>query len=424
MYDLLIKGVRRLTDSESIDIGIKQDRIVAIGSISDSALKTIDGKGRVVLPPYVESHIHLDTALTCGFPAFNQSGELFEGIKLWNEYRQTMTEKEVTSRALDVIRTMAGQGVLFMRSMVDVSDPNLIALKALLQVKKQVAPFMALQLVAFPQSGLSSQAGREQLDQAIALGIDGISAVPHLEPTREKGVASLVYCFQRAQESNCFLHIFCDEIDDLQSRYLEVVADLAYESGLKERVTVSHLNAMSYYNEAYVRKVISLVKRAEINVVTAPLISSVMQGRLDSWPKGRGITRVKDLHEAGVPVAIAHDDFLSPFYPLGTGSLLNACHMLIHLAHMTGLDDFQDVFEMITSTPAKILNIDNYGIKKGCLANLLLVTASDAHDLIRRQPVAEVVISQGHIIAETPLQQTVLHVADTLKLNDEKLDFV
>jgi cytosine deaminase len=409
MFDLVLKEVRLLSSANSCDVGIKNGRIVTIGSVQQPSHQVIEGKGRLVLPPYVESHIHLDTALTSGKPALNQSGELFEGIQLWNQYRQTMTCEDVKSRALEVIQLMAGQGVLFMRSMVDTSDPQLTALKALLDVKKEVSPFMTLQLVGFPQNGLSGGEGIKQMEKAIELGVDGISAVPHLEPTREKGVRSLETCFRLACEHDRFVHIFCDEIDDSGSRFLEVVADLAIDTGLKERVTVSHINAMSYYDEAYVRKLIGLLQTSRINVVTAPLINSAMQGRFDSWPKGRGITRVKDLHKAGITVAVAHDDFLSPFYPLGTGSLLSAGNMLLHLAHMTGAEDFDAVLQMITTNPAFILGLDHYGITEGNEANLLIVSAANVHDLIRRQPHAEVVISKGRVLAETQQLQTIFH---------------
>ncbi|GAE33137.1 amidohydrolase family protein [Halalkalibacter akibai] len=348
--------------------------------------------------------------MTSGKPTFNQSGELFEGIQLWNQYRKTMSMEDVKERALSVIKIMASQGVLFMRTMVDTSDPKLIALRALLEVKREVSAFMTIQIVGFPQNGLSSVKGVEQLEQAIELGVDGISAVPHLEPTREHGVRSLETCFQLAIKHQCFIHIFCDETDDQASRFLEVVASLALETNLKNQVTVSHINAMSYYDEAYVRKLIGILQASKINVVTAPLVNSAMQGRFDSWPKGRGITRVKDLQKAGIKVAVAHDDFLSPFYPLGTGSLLAAGHLLLHVAHMTGAEDFETVIQMMTRNPAEILGLTHYGIEEEMEANLLIVSAENAHDLLRRQPVAELVIGKGRLIAETPALKTTFHM--------------
>ncbi|MFC0469881.1 amidohydrolase family protein [Halalkalibacter kiskunsagensis] len=407
MYDLVIKNVR-IDQLKIKDIAMKDGCICKIGSISEPANKVVDGEKRWLLPPYVESHVHLDTALISGKPFVNQSGELFEGINIWNKYKENfLTHEDVMERAKTVIKMMAGQGVLFMRCMVDISDPQLTALKALLEVKRSVAHFMTVQLVGFPQNGLlSSKDGFLQLEQAIDLGVDGISAVPHLEATREKGVTSLEQCFQLAVKHKKFLHIFCDEIDDSQSRFLEVVASLAIETGLHEQVTASHVNAMSYYDEAYVRKLLDLLKASRINIVTAPLINSAMQGRVDASPKGRGITRVKELHEAGINVAVAHDDILSPFYPLGTGSMLAAGHMLLHLAHMTGEKDFKTVLQMMTSNAAKVLGIKRYEINEGNQANFILVSAANAQDLLRRQPVAELVVANGQILAETPKQET------------------
>ena len=402
MYDLVIRNVRILFSSKTCDIGVKNGVIDKIGHITLPTKQVIEGGGKTILPPYVESHIHLDTALTNGKPIINQTGELFEGITIWNKYRnEFLTYEDVVSRATEVIEEMACRGVLFMRAMVDVSDQELVALKALLDVKSAVSSYMELQLVAFPQNGISSVEGDSLLRRAISLGVDGISAVPHLEPTREKGVESLKTCFNIAMETGVFLHIFCDEVDDGQSRFLETVASLAIDKGLFEKVTVSHINAMSYYSEAYVRKLLGLLQSSRLNVVTCPLISTAMQGRFDSWPKGRGITRVKDLLQAGINVAVAHDDMMSPFYPLGTGSMLSAGHMLMHVAHMTGAEDFDTVYEMLSFNPAKILKIPNYDVREGNPANFIMVAASSTHDLLRRQCDAELVVSKGRIIAET-----------------------
>lgn len=417
MYDLVISDVRILFSDCMYDIGIKDGFIEEISNEKLEAERIIEGEGRTILPPFVESHIHLDTALISGNMFVNQSGELFEGIALWNSYRKDhLTYEDVVTRATKVIEEMSAQGVLYMRVMVDISDPQLTALKALLSVKRTVSSFMELQLVAFPQNGLmSSASGEILLRKAIDLGVDGVSAVPHLEATREKGIESLKLCFQIAMESNTFVHIFCDEVDDEMSRFTEVVASLAIETGLFEQVSVSHVNAMSYYNESYVQKLLALLKSSNINVVTCPLISTAMQGRGDSWPKGRGITRVKDLVQSGINVAVAHDDIMSPFYPLGTGSMLSAGHMLLHVAHMTGMDDFDNVFKMLTSNPANILKISDYGVKEGNPANFIMVNALNTHDLLRRQPEIELVVSRGQILAETIPAKRIRHHLQHIK---------
>lgn len=409
MYDLVVKNVRLLDGGDDVvDIACLSGEIKQMGKVDSLAEKVIDGSGHVILPPFVESHIHLDTALTYG-DVINESGSLSEGIQLWSHYQQSMTEEDVMKRAKKVIHHMAAQGVLFFRVMVDVSSADMVGLRALLKVKKEVSELAELQLVAFPQSGiLSTSGGVHQLEKALSLGADGISAVPHLEHTREKGLESLKICFDLAVEQNAFVHIFCDETDDPESRFIETVASLAIETGLYEKVSVSHANAMNYYSEPYVQKLLGLLATSKINVVTCPLINTAMQGRMDSYPKGRGITRVKDLHASGVNVACAHDDFMTPFYPLGTGSMLTAVNMLLHLAHMTGISDFTDGINMVTSNGAKVLGLHKYGIETGYPASFILVQASSAHDLIRRVPSPRYVIQKGKVVAETLPEKTIM----------------
>ncbi|GAF65601.1 cytosine deaminase [Bacillus sp. TS-2] len=412
MSELLICNARFIGDEQLYDIRIRHGKIIEIGQFSQMCkeeVKIIDATNQFLLPPFVESHIHLDTALTYGKPLVNHSGGLSEGISIWGQYqREYLDEEDVELRAKSVIESMIEYGVLYMRSMVDITAYSQAGLHALLKVKEEVKDYFDLQLIAFPQLGLIHGNGVERLKEAISLGVDGISCVPHLENTREEGIKSVQMCFQIAKSEGKALHIFCDETDDADSKFLEVVASLAIEHNLSEQVTVSHINALAYYNESYAQKVISLVKRANLHVVTAPLISSVVQGRLGEWPKSRGITRVKDLVEAGVNVACAHDDFLSPFYPLGTGSPLQAGYMFVHLAHMTGRDDFDKVLKMLTTNAARLLGLSNYGIDIGHPANLLIFPAKDAHDLLRRQPKPSYVIHNGRIVAQTIPEQTTL----------------
>ncbi|WP_416148669.1 amidohydrolase family protein [Salipaludibacillus sp. HK11] len=416
MYDLLVKNVRYLHGEGTFDVGCLHGEIKKIGKINDTAETMIDGSGHVIVPPFIETHIHLDTALTYQDIA-NESGTLYEGIQLWNDYRQSMTEEDVIDRARNVIYQMIAKGVLSIRVMIDVSSPSLLGLRALLKVKKEVASTIDIQLIAFPQNGIvSSEIGVQQLEKALELGVDGISAVPHLEDTNEKGQESLAICFAMAIEKNVFVHIFCDETDDPDSKFIETVAALAIETRLYERVSVSHVNAMNYYNDAYVQKLLNLLVASKVNVVTCPLINTVMQGRLDSYPKGRGITRVKELNACGVNVACAHDDFMSPFYPFGTGSMLTAVNMLLHLAHMTGQQDFKDGLNMITYNAAKVLGLSNYGINVCHPASFLLIKGTDEHDIIRRVPTPRYVIRGGEIVSETIPEKTIMFSQTTSEL--------
>ncbi|UUZ94944.1 amidohydrolase family protein [Paenibacillus sp. P25] len=396
MYDLVFRNVRPLQGldpavnetgfggealtepSPLIDIGIQGGTIAAVGKLPDAAAsKEIDGEGRLVLPPFVESHVHLDTVLTAGDPAWNVSGTLFEGITLWRRRKTALTREDVLERAEKVLRSLLSHGVLHVRTHADISEPGLTALRASLELRERVKPYMNLQVIAFPQDGIRACPGNAaRLEEALKLGADGVSAIPHGEATREEGVLSLEICFDLAARYGRVVHLFCDELDDPHSRYLECAADLAIRTGLGERVTASHVNATAYYSDAYFGKLLGLLARSGINIVCCPLINSAMQGRFDAYPKGRGIARIKEMWQAGVNVSIAHDDIRSPFYPLGSGSLLQAAHMAVHLAHMTGREELLEALRMVTYRAARTLGTaGDYGIAPGKPASFVILPA-------------------------------------------------
>jgi cytosine deaminase len=406
MFDLVFRNVHLLEKPESlpVDIGIRDGTIMTIGSMpSGSGKQEVDGTGLVVSPPFVESHIHLDTVLTAGEPAWNESGTLFAGIKLWQQRKAILTVEDVINRAEQVLRKQVAQGILHIRTQADISDPKLTALRALLKLRERVKPYVNLQVMAFPQDGIRTCPDNERhLEEALESGADGVGAIPHMEFTREEGIASLEICFRLAGKYKRFVHVFCDEIDDANSNFIENVAHLAIASGLRERVTASHVNATAYYGEAYFQKLLGLLSRSGINIVCCPLINSAMQGRFDGFPKGRGIARIKEMWQAGVNVSIAHDDIQTPFYPYGTGSMLQAAHMAAHLAHMTGREEAKELLRMITVRGARTMQIESeYGVEPGKPANFVLLPGDDAMDLLRRQPVCRYVVSHGRIVAET-----------------------
>lgn len=410
MFDLIVRNTAFLTSSQLQDIGVKNNQIKEIGKINTKGRKEIDAEGNLALPPFVESHIHYDTVLTAGDPHWNESGTLIEGINVWSKRKKKLTVDDVQTRAFHVIKEQIKYGVLHVRSHVDISDPNLTALHALLELKEQVAPFINIQLVAFPQDGILSCPGNEQrLEEALKLGVDAIGAIPHCEHTREDGIKSLEICFSLARKYKRMVNVFCDETDDSQSKFLEVVASLALKTGLKQKVSASHANAMAYYSEPYAAHLFGILQKSEINIISCPLVSSVMQGRFDQWPKGRGLTRIKELTEAGINVSLGHDDIRTPFYPIGTGNMLQAAHTAVHLAHMSGRNDMEELIHMITMRGAKSLQIEDiYGIEIGKPANFVILPVDDAYDLIRHQPDCRYVISHGKVIAETEPARTKL----------------
>ena len=398
---------------EFVDIAIDRDEIVAIGpDLTVVAQQTLEVGGQLVSAPFVESHIHLDSALTAGEPRWNLSGTLFEGIDIWRDRKQSLTIDDVKSRAIRALRQQAEQGVLFVRSHADVSEQNLTALKGLLAVREDVKDWMALQVVAFPQDGLYGSAQNEGLMvEALKLGADAVGGIPHYELTREDGVRSVHRIFELAEEYDRLIDIHCDEIDDPQSRFLEVVAACAIRSGLGARVTASHTTAFGSYNDAYALKLMGVLRRSQINFIANPLINITLQGRTDTYPKRRGVTRVKELWKSGLNVSFGHDCIQDPWYSLGTGSLLAVADMGVHVCQMTGLLEIEACFEMVTSGGARTLNLgDRYGIEVGRPANLIVLAAKDRYEAILRRAVARYVVSRGRLLVETKPSETTWHL--------------
>lgn len=406
MFDLIIRNAQIAVSSNQTqiaDIGIQKGLITAIApQLIAESHQTIDAQNKWVSPPFVESHIHLDSVLTAGHPRWNQSGTLFEGIEIWRDYKQTITLEEVKTRSIAALKQQAQYGVLYVRTHADVSEKNLIALQALLEVREQVKDWMTLQVVAFPQDGIYGNPDTESLlEKALKLGADAVGGIPHYEMTREDGVKSVHRIFELAQKYDRLIDIHCDEIDDEQSRFLEVVAACAIRSDYGDRTTASHTTAFASYNNAYALKLMGLLKRSVINFVSNPLINITLQGRTDTYPKRRGITRVKELWQAGLNVSLGHDCIQDPWYSLGTGNLLDVANMAVHGCQMTGMDEIRACYEMVTWNGAKTLNIQDYGLKVGNPANIIVLDGDNPYDIIRRRSSVLFVVSSGRVIATT-----------------------
>ncbi|WP_338471182.1 cytosine deaminase [Niallia sp. XMNu-256] len=381
----------------------------------------IDVNGSLVLPPFIEPHIHLDTTLTAGEPEWNKSGTLFEGIQRWAQRKETLTIEDVKTRSKTTLKWQIAQGIQHVRTHVDVTDPELTALKAMLEVKEEMAPYVDLQLVAFPQEGiLSYPNGIELLEESLKMGADVVGGIPHFEFTREYGVDSLKLAFDLAEKYDRLVDIHCDEIDDEQSRFVEVVAAEAYKRGLGTRTTASHTTAMGSYNDAYTYKLFRLLKLSSINFVSNPLVNIHLQGRFDTYPKRRGLTRVKELQEAGLNVCFGHDDIFDPWYPLGTGNMLQVLHMGIHASQLMGYEQIINSIDLITKNSAKTLQIEEvYGIEEGKPANFIVLSAENEYEAIRKQAIVRYSFRNGELIAETkPSEATI-----TLEKVKEKINF-
>ena len=407
----LIQNVR-LADRDGLwQIAIDKGRfgeITPMGEAHDESYEVLNARGGLAIPPFIEPHIHLDTTQTAGEPNWNQSGTLFEGIERWAERKALLSHEDVKARAWKTLKWQIANGVQFVRTHVDVSDPTLTALKAMLEVKQEVAPWVELQIVAFPQEGiLSYPNGEALLEEALKLGADVVGAIPHFEFTREYGVESLHIAFRLAQQYDRPLDIHCDEIDDEQSRFVETVAALALKAGIGPRVTASHTTAMHSYNGAYTSRLFRLLKLSGINFVANPLVNIHLQGRFDSWPKRRGVTRVAELDRAGINVCFAQDSIQDPWYPLGNGNILRILDAGLHICHMLGYDDLQRCLDFVTDSSARVLCLgDNYGLAEGRPANLLILDAENDYEAVRRQARVLTSIRHGKVI----LQREVEHI--------------
>ena len=423
MTTLLITNARLEGESSLKQILIESGRFTHIEPATthiDYQGEVLDAAGGLVVAPFCEPHIHLDTTQTAGEPAWNLSGTLFEGIERWAERKALLSIEDVKARAIQTLKWQIANGVQHVRTHVDVSDPTLTALKAMLEVRDTMKPWVDIQIVAFPQEGiLSYPNGKALLEEAVKLGADVIGAIPHFEFTREYGVESLHYVFELAQKYDRLIDVHCDEIDDEQSRFVETVAALALQYQMGEKVTASHTTAMGSYNGAYASRLFRLLRMSGINFVANPLVNIHLQGRFDDYPKRRGVTRVKEMLDAGINVCFGHDDVFDPWYPLGTANMLQVLHMGLHVCQVMGYEQINDSLKLIGRHSARTLNIqEQYGIEVSKPGNLLVLPAESGFDAVRRQVTVRYSVRGGKVIAETQPAATRIHLESS-----EAIDF-
>ncbi|MDU2039217.1 MAG: cytosine deaminase [Haemophilus parainfluenzae] len=396
----------------------KISRIFPQDEVFNYSGEILDGEEGIIYPPFVEPHIHLDATQTAGQPNWNQSGTLFEGIERWAERKSLLSHEDVKSRAWKTLKWQIANGIQYVRTHVDVSDPTLTALKAMLEVKKEIAPWVDLQIVAFPQEGiLSYPNGEKLLDQAMEMGADVVGGIPHFEFTREYGVESMHIAFDIARKYNKQIDIHCDEIDDEQSRFVETVAALALKYDMGEKVTASHTTAMHSYNNAYASRLFRLLKMSKIHFVANPLVNIHLQGRFDTYPKRRGVTRVKEMLKNNINVCFGHDDVFDPWYPLGTANMLQVLHMGLHVCQLMGYGQINDGLKLVTENSAKALGLTDYGIQEGNSANFIVLPTENGFDAVRRQVPTRYSIRHGKVISETQLAKTTIHLSDSEQVN-------
>ena len=402
---MLFRNLSIENSKELYDIRVTDGRFDKIGSGIEPmpGEEVKDYGGKLALPPFVESHVHLDTCLTAGQPRWNMSGTLFEGIERWEERKETLTREDVRERVNKVIRMQAANGVQYVRTHVDINDPDLTALQEILELREEVRDFIDIQIVAFPQYGiLSYPDGRNLLEKALQMGADTAGAIPHFEFTREYSVESLNICFELAQKYNKLIDVHCDEIDDEASRGLETVAARAYETGMKDMVTASHTTAMHSYNNAYMIRLMRLLKLSEMNFVANPCVNMHLGGRVDTYPKRRSLTRVKELTAEGCNVSFGNDDVFDPWNPMGNGAMRDAVFMGLYAGHMLGYEEIMNSYKFVTTNAARTLHLgDAYGIREGNDANFIVMDASDYYDALNNDAKVLASYRKGAVIAET-----------------------
>ena len=411
MFDLLVRG-GTLPDGTIRDIGMRGDRITAIAPrIEAEAGEVIDATGDLVSPPFVDPHFHLDATLSYGQPRLNASGTLLEGIALWGELREIATVDEMVERALRYCDWAASMGLLAIRSHVDTTPDHLATVTAMLEVRDAVRDVIDLQLVAFPQDGLyRSPTGRQNLLRALDMGVDVVGGIPHFERTMEAGAASLRDLCEIAADRGLRVDIHCDETDDPLSRHVETLAYETQRLGLQDRVAGSHLTSMHSMDNYYVSKLLPLMAEAELSAIPNPLINIVLQGRHDAYPKRRGLTRVKEMQAAGIRVGWGQDCVLDPWYSLGTADMLDVAFMGLHVAQMTHPEEMARCFTMVTETNAAIMGLDEFGLREGARASLVVLNAASPVEALRLRPARLAVISRGRVIARTPRAEATLSI--------------
>lgn len=397
-----IVNARLRGKSELFTLSCEKGKFKKIVQQADTVTDTqadIDAKGNLLCAPFVEPHIHLDAVLTAGQPNWNMSGTLFEGIERWSERKSMLSHEDVQKRVLKSVELLLANGVQYIRTHVDVTDPDLVALKAIHDLREKLSPYLELQIVAFPQEGIMSFPNGKVLMEKSLQYVDVIGGIPHFEYTREYGVESMKWVIELAQKHNKLVDVHCDEIDDGASRFLEVLATEALEKGIGSRVTASHTTAMHSYNNAYCSKLFRLLKKSKINFVSCPTESLHLNGRFDSYPKIRGITRVKEIRDAGMNICFAEDSIQDPWYTLGNGKLLRVLDSGIHACHMMGYEDLSTALDLITDNGAKTLNVtDRYGIETDKPANFIILEGYDDANVIQRQGEVLWSIREGKVL--------------------------
>jgi len=401
-FDLIVKNATLPDGRRGVDILCKDGFISDIGlNIDAEANQVIDAEGYLVSPPFIDPHFHMDATLSLGTPRLNISGTLLEGIELWGELKPVQSIDDIIQRALKYCDLAISMGIGAIRSHVDICDNELKGVEALLEVRKAVAPYLDLQLVAFPQDGLfRSSSAIGNLNRALDMGVEIVGGIPHFERTMDDGIESVRYLCELAAKRGLMVDMHCDESDDPMSRHIEVLAYHTKRLGLHGMVTGSHLTSMHTMDNYYVSKLIPLIAESGVHVIPNPLINIMLQGRHDTFPKRRGLTRVSELRNAGVMIGFGSDCMMDPWYSLGKADMLEVAAMGLHVGQLSSRADMEWCFDAVTVNSAKIMGFESYELQKNGRANMVLLQARNKIEALRLKANRLLVIRDGKLIAQ------------------------
>jgi len=406
--DILIKNVALWGTDGIRDVGIADGRFVSIGQ-SDASLNatlTLDAEGRMAVPGFVEPHIHLDKALISERAAVNISGTLTEAIEILWEIKRNYTVDEIADRASRVLAQALANGISRLRTHVDI-DPigGTRPAEGLIRARDRFRDLMDIQIVAFPQEGIVQSPGTEALmRQVMKLGVDVVGGMPFNEKSPQDSRRHIEIAFEIAREFDADIDMHVDETDDPMARTLEVLAELTIKNGWQGRVTAGHTCALASYPRNYADHVIERLREANINMIANPATNLMLQGRLDDYPKRRGVTQVKELLAAGVNVACGQDCVHDTFYPFGQNDPLEIAFLLCHASQMSQPAEILAVMDMVTHNGAKALRVPDFGVAVGAVADLVVLDARDAREAFATRAPRRWVIRKGRLIAETKLE--------------------
>ncbi|MBP8791875.1 MAG: amidohydrolase family protein [Lutibacter sp.] len=368
---------------------VENGKITHIGTNLPKCDEEIDLNGKLVLPPYVDPHLHLDYVYTLSELGQEGagSGTLFEAIELWPQFKKTLTVESVKRLAMKGIKDEVSQGVQHIRTHIDVTDPNFTALKAMLEMKQDLKDIVDIQIVAFPQEGMYMyKGGLELVEEALKMGADVVGGIPHYEPAREFGEKSVHDIVKLALKYDKMIDVHCDETDDPHSRFVELLNALVYMEDYGSRTTASHTCSFGSADDSYAFRMLDIFQKTKMNFIACPTENAYLQGRQDTYPKRRGLTRVKEFIEYGINVAFAQDSINDPWYPMGNGNMMNILDNGIHLAQIMSSEDVKTNFDLITYNGARCLNIqDSYGIEVGKAANFIVLNENTVYEAMRKR---------------------------------------